>query len=161
MPASPILRTARFTLVAAGIVVGLVPALLLRREGQAAFRPDGWGLPGIVLAAVGSVFYLWAAGLFALVGRGTPSPIDPPRTLVTTGPYRWTRNPLYVSALLVVCGESLLFRSPLLAGYAAVLWAFFAAFVVLVEEPHLRATFGDAYEEYRRTVPRWIGRTRS
>jgi protein-S-isoprenylcysteine O-methyltransferase Ste14 len=53
--------------------------------------------------------YVWCAGAFTFIGKGTPAPIDAPRILVTQGAYRWMRNPMYVGVLLVVFGEAILF----------------------------------------------------
>jgi protein-S-isoprenylcysteine O-methyltransferase Ste14 len=77
---------------------------------------------------------------------------------VARGLYRWMRNPMYVGVLSVVLGEALLYEAPILAGFAAVAFTFFHLFVVLYEEPVLREKFGEAYERYRKTVPRWLPR---
>jgi len=74
------------------------------------------------------------------------------------GPYRWVRNPIYLSALLVVLGEAWLFRSWALLGYAAAMAVCFHLFVVGYEEPHLRDRFGTSYIDYTRRVRRWIPR---
>src|SRR5258706_492853 len=58
----------------------------------------------------------------------------------------------------VVLGETILFRSFLLVGYALLVWAIVHTFVVTVEEPSLRRQFGASYETYLRTVSRWIPR---
>ncbi len=72
------------------------------------------------------------------------------------GPYRWVRNPIYISALLVVLGEAWLFLSLPLLLYSAAMVIFFHLFVIGYEEPTLRRSFGETYVEYVRTVPRWI-----
>jgi protein-S-isoprenylcysteine O-methyltransferase Ste14 len=94
------------------------------------------------------------------VGHGTPGPWDAPRRFMAAGPYRWVRNPMYISALLVVLGEAWLLLSLSLLVYGGALAAFFHLFVIGYEEPALRRTFGETYETYRRTVPRWIPRPR-
>src|SRR5207248_4854486 len=92
------------------------------------------------------------------IGKGTPAPIDAPKVLVKEGPYRWVRNPMYIAVLSVVIGEAILFRSFLLAGYALLVAVVVHMFVVFVEEPSLRSQFGESYETYLRTVPRWLPR---
>jgi protein-S-isoprenylcysteine O-methyltransferase Ste14 len=62
---------------------------------------------------------------------------------------------MYVALLMIVIGEALLLGRFVLLGYAVVLWCLFSTFVILYEEPKLRATFGVAYAHYRATVPRW------
>jgi protein-S-isoprenylcysteine O-methyltransferase Ste14 len=102
--------------------------------------------------------YLSCLRIFAVIGRGTPGPWDPPRHVVAAGPYRWVRNPIYIAALLVVVGEVWLFLSLPLLAYAGALTIFVHLFVIGYEEPTLRRRFGETYAEYRRTVPRWIPR---
>jgi protein-S-isoprenylcysteine O-methyltransferase Ste14 len=104
---------------------------------------------------------LWTAGLFAVQGRGTPLPLDPPRTLVVAGPYRYVRNPMYVGALLALLGYAAWFQSAWLLGYAGAVALAFHAFVVLYEEPHLGRVFGEAYRRYCEAVPRWGVRWRA
>jgi protein-S-isoprenylcysteine O-methyltransferase Ste14 len=105
--------------------------------------------------AFGAVGYLWAAGTFLIVGKGTPAPAAPPREFVTDGPYRYVRNPMYLSGLLLIAGEALLLQTTVLLAYGALLCAGFHAFVVLYEEPVLRRRHGAAYESYCRAVSRW------
>jgi len=92
------------------------------------------------------------------VGGGTPATFDPPRALVATGPYRWVRNPMYLGALLLLVGEAVLFDASVLFRYAAGFAVVTHLFVVLYDEPTLRRKFGDSYDRYRATVPRWIPR---
>jgi protein-S-isoprenylcysteine O-methyltransferase Ste14 len=99
---------------------------------------------------------VWCAWVFTTRGEGTPYPPDPPRKLVISGLYRFVRNPIYLGALAVFIGYALwhpsrtLLLCPLIVAVGAHL------FVVYYEEPHLRKTFGPAYEEYCRSVPRWL-----
>jgi protein-S-isoprenylcysteine O-methyltransferase Ste14 len=115
---------------------------------------------GLFLIAVGLVPLAVSIRDFAVTGRGTLAPIDPPRKLVRVGLYRHVRNPMYVGVVTALVGESLLFQSRALAIYAVVVWLVFHLFVVLYEEPHLRGTFGPDYDAYREAVPRWIPRFR-
>ncbi len=114
--------------------------------------------PGLALIVLGVGLYAWCLWLFATVGRGTPGPWDAPRRLVAVGPYRRVRNPIYLAALLVVLGEALWFVSPALLEYAAAMAITCHVFVIGYEEPSLSRTFGNAYAEYRQTVPRWLPR---
>ncbi len=150
-------KTFLFTLLVPGTAAGLVPACL------AYFETPGWRLPGggvlgWPLLALGASLYLWCAWDFSVGGHGTPSPTDPPRTLVTEGLYRHSRNPMYVGVLLVLLGEALVFASPLVLGYALAILVGFHLRVIHYEEPVLRRSFGTAYEDYRARVPRWLGR---
>ena len=155
------LRSLLFSLVFPGIVIGLVPWLLLRWFPPDKASVNSIAYLGILLAGLGVLAYLRCAWDFAAVGRGTPAPWDPPRRLVTVGLYRFVRNPIFLALVLVVLGEAVYFQARVLLGYAAYVFAAFHARVVLFEEPALRAQFGDAYEEYRVRVPRWLPRWRS
>jgi protein-S-isoprenylcysteine O-methyltransferase Ste14 len=113
------------------------------------------GLCGIALGAA-----LLAACIFefARSGKGTLSPVDPPRHLVIRGLYRYVRNPMYLSVTIIVLGEVLVTRSLALAGYWAIWFLAVNLFVIGYEEPTLRRDFGAAYDDYCRRVGRWIPR---
>jgi protein-S-isoprenylcysteine O-methyltransferase Ste14 len=113
----------------------------------------------VVPLVAGAYIALRCAFAFAWTGRGTPAPFDPPRALVVTGFYRYVRNPMYVGAALFVIGETALWGS-LVAGlqYVVVFGAVVVVFVLLQEEPALRAKFGADFEEYCRHVPRFLPR---
>lgn len=153
---SPEFRTLLFTFLVPGTVAGYLPWRLLPRG--ATLQAGGWGAAGVVLFLLGLIVYTACATEFARKGRGTPAPIDPTKFLVTSSLYRWVRNPMYLGVLSVIGGEAVLFRSRRLGEYAAWLAAGFATFVLLYEEPTLRARYGDSYRDYCREVPRWIPR---
>jgi len=149
------LRNLLFTVVVPGTGGIYLPWLILTRGG-ASPTPVAW--PAVAVIAIGVGLYLWCLWVFAVVGRGTPGPWDPPRRLVAVGPYRWVRNPIYLAALLIVLGEAWLFGSAALLLYAGLVAVGFHLLVIAYEEPTLRAQFGEHYEAYRRTVSRWIPR---
>ena len=84
--------------------------------------------------------------------------MDPPKSLVTKGPYNYIRNPQYVGVVLFVVGESILFQSLLLLAYGVCLVVLYHMFVVFYEEPVNKKRFGQAYKDYLLRVPRWIPR---
>ena len=92
---------------------------------------------------------------FALLGRGTPAPFDPPRRLVIRGPYRFVRNPMYIGAGLALGGAALFYNSVWLLAYVVLFLLAAHIFVVWYEEPTLRRTFGEEYDSYCRRVRRW------
>jgi protein-S-isoprenylcysteine O-methyltransferase Ste14 len=112
-------------------------------------------LGGLALI-IGASMYAWCVWDFAVVGHGTPAPIDPPRNLVVRGLYKYTRNPMYVGVLCIIVAWALLFRSMTLAIYGASVAASFHLFVRLYEEPHLKKVFGASYEHYCSEVRRWL-----
>ena len=151
MSASLALRVIVFTLVAPFVVAIVVPGILLDGAPPVAAQ-------GLLVSVIGVGIYLWTAWSFAHTGRGTPAPLDPPKTVVAVGPYRWVRNPMYIGVLLTILGQAIAYGSLTLVVYAVVVWLVVHAFVVLYEEPDLSQRFEDSYEAYRRAVPRWIPR---
>ena len=142
-----------FVVPAAGAVY--LPWWILASAGRPA-RAVAW--PASVLIAAGIALYLWCLWQFATTGRGTPGPWDPPRRFVAVGPYRYVRNPMYISAALVIGGEALLFASIPLGAYFVAFALVVHSFVVLYEEPTLHRLFGEEYDAYRRAVNRWVPR---
>lgn len=134
------------------IVFGFIASWLL----PAPFLPSAWTIPfGVSIVASSWVFFAWAV---ATMLRGNAS--IPTNTgtdaIVEHGPFRITRNPIYLSMVLLLMG---------IACWANSLW--FVAFAVLdalalnygvivAEERYLRGKFGDSYESYKRRVRRWI-----
>jgi protein-S-isoprenylcysteine O-methyltransferase Ste14 len=154
------LRTVIFSILVPGVVAGYVPYLFLQQTDQLAI-PASVTLPwisGVIPFALGLALYCWCAGEFTFRGKGTPAPIDPPRMLVSKGPYRWTRNPMYVAVLSTILGEAIFFRSTTLAVYAILLFVVFHLFITSYEEPTLQRLFGDAYARYLESTPRWLVR---
>jgi len=92
---------------------------------------------------------------FAFYGKGTLAPIDPPKTLVVYGPYNYTRNPMYLSVIGILVSETILFKSIYLPIYMLILFSMFHIFITFYEEPKLRELFGESYERYFQSVPRW------
>lgn len=145
------IRSLAAIVVLPGSVGGLVPWLIVRGGPTGGGSPLGWLLVVGGLALVG-----WCVGEFYHRGRGTLAPWDPPRALVKAGPYRFTRNPMYVGLLVHLAGWSVAAGSGRLAGYAALLAIAFHLRVLLVEERWLRKRFPAEWTGYSATVPRWL-----
>jgi len=145
-----------------GAFLVFIPGRILARVGITALAVTGpSALAGVVIVVFGLALAIACVLTFAFVGRGTPAPFDPPRALVIAGPYRYVRNPIYIGAGVALFGAALRYGSLALAGYAVVFLLITHLFVMLYEEPHLRGVFGQPYEEYLRTVHRWIPTWRS
>lgn len=149
------LKSLAFLILVPGTVVIYVP-LKLSSGGPANAASFG-ALP---LWLAGAAAVVWCVWDFTFTGRGTPLPLDPPRALVGRGLYRYTRNPMYLGAVLILAGHVVWFQTLSQVWYAVAVWLAFHGFVVFYEEPHLRRTFGDAYQRYCQTVPRWFPRWR-
>jgi protein-S-isoprenylcysteine O-methyltransferase Ste14 len=150
----PVFNTILFTIFVPGTVAILIPLWLVGDIRWDANAPASW--MGAVVAVTGAAIYLRCAWEFAVNGLGTPAPIAPTKFLVTTALHGHVRNPMYIGVALVVLGESVMFRSLHLVLYAAAMLTIAHIFVVLYEEPTLRRQFGESYEQYVRTVPRWV-----
>ena len=156
------LGTVVFVLLAPGSVVVLGPWLL---TGWHVAPPLlGWLVTrwlGAALLVLALPLFVAFTLRFVVEGHGTPAPIAPTDCLVVGGPFRWVRNPGYVSVVTLLVGQALVFGSPGLLGYAAVVAIAFHLFVILYEEPTLRRRYGADYEMYCRAVPRWVPRFKS
>lgn len=136
-------------LVLPGVVAFLVPVLLSPEDGFSQW----WGLLPL---AGGTTLLLACVREFYVAGRGTLAPWAPPSSLVTSGVYRWTRNPMYVAVLLILSGWTVGFESSTLALYTLTMLVVFHLRILLHEEPWLARTFGDAWTNYRTRVRRWL-----
>ena len=152
-----LLKNLLFTVLVPATVAVYIPLRVLggleRIRGMSWRAVQSLGLTPLVL---GVALYAWCVWNFAVVGRGTPAPVDAPKVLVTLGPYRHLRNPMYLGVLLLVLGEALLVGSRSILLYSGVLSFFFHPFILLVEEPVLRRQFGTSYDDYCTAVRRWV-----
>ncbi|RMD65122.1 isoprenylcysteine carboxylmethyltransferase family protein [Candidatus Parcubacteria bacterium] len=151
-----LVRAATYATLFVVLVLVFMPARVLLWSGIG--RPTEIGVAqvgGMILVATGAAVALWCVLTFALIGRGTPAPFDPPRRLVTRGPYRFVRNPMYIGAGLALAGASLFYRSFALLGYTGLFFVAAHLFVRFYEEPTLRRNFGEDYATYCEAVRRW------
>jgi protein-S-isoprenylcysteine O-methyltransferase Ste14 len=111
---------------------------------------------GLLPMVAGLALLLWCVRDFYVAGKGTLAPWSPPKHLVTTGLYRYSRNPMYLAVATMLMGWALALASPRLAAYAVVVSVAFHLRVVFAEEPWLARTHGAAWDEYRARVPRWL-----
>lgn len=146
-----------FLFLAPGTVAGLAPWWITRWRADPALFP-GSTLLGWALLAVGALMLLECFFRFAWSGRGTPAPVAPTETLVTSGLYRFVRNPMYVAVLALILAQALIFTSIALLIYAGVIWLAFSTFVFFYEEPTLGRAYGAQYDLYKKNVPPWLPR---
>lgn len=159
------LRLIVFTVLLPGSITAVVPYLLLDDWNQG-FEIGIFKYSGLILIALGAVFYCWSALSFLIEGGGTPALWllkhlryligEEPEKLVSQGLYRKSRNPMYLGIMTLVSGEAIFLESIVLCEYAALLLVLFNLSIILIEEPHLKKKFGKEYEEYLRSVPRWF-----
>ncbi|MBP7146257.1 MAG: isoprenylcysteine carboxylmethyltransferase family protein [Acidobacteria bacterium] len=154
------LRSLFWAVALPGVVAGYVPWRFLGLRHAVSDLRDP--LHALALAGIVTGAGLLAACIlhFARTGRGTLSPLDPPRVLVVRGPYRHVRNPMYLGVTLVLLGEVLLLRSAAVLVYFTAWLVAVNLFVIGYEEPLLRRRFGADYENYFQATGRWLPRMR-
>ena len=130
---------------------------MARRFGWTGGNPGWWNWPGLVSVGFGTIGVLWfwfvhmskVIALEALALQFTPD------YLVTDGPYRYSRNPMYVAVLIIWFGWAVFYGSclVLVAGFS---WWLLLSFVLIPREEHgLEARHGEYYRQYSKSVPRW------
>ncbi len=153
-----VLKSLLYLVFEAGLFVLYIPLAFLRAGPR--IETGVLSFLAIPLWLIGSTIVLWCFRDFAFKGRGTPFPPDPPKELVTTGPYCYVRNPIYVAAGFIFVGYFLWFGYWAILRYAVLALICAHSFVVLYEEPTLKRQFGTSYEKYLKSVPRWVPKFR-
>jgi protein-S-isoprenylcysteine O-methyltransferase Ste14 len=129
--------------------------IILPRPHLSARTTHVFSVSGAVLFGVGALIAGWGLVLFHKA-RTTTTPGKASKTLVTRGPYRFTRNPMYVGLTIAYLGEMGILAEiapiiPLILVVAYVNWI-----VIPVEEAQLRGLFGEDYARYCERVGRWV-----
>lgn len=141
--------------VLVGYLFGLVGYLLDLAIGMGSFASDWATIAGWLLVATGFAIRVWATFCF-YEQRMKVISLTPQRHLLTSGPYRFSRNPLYLGGnLFIFLGAVLLFGSPMglvltAINMLAVEW------MVRREERQLAQTFGMEWVRYKHQVHRWV-----
>jgi protein-S-isoprenylcysteine O-methyltransferase Ste14 len=155
------IRSIAWTVLLPGLFAGYLPWRFFGLRDVHIDLQNPVHVLGLLCMVLGAVLLGTCIWEFARSGRGTLSPVDPPRQLVVRGLYRYVRNPMYLSVTLIVLGEFLLTGSRGLLLYWLLWFAGANLFVIGYEEPTLRRRFGVAYDRYRKKVGRWLPRFRS
>lgn len=156
------------TLLAGVLVVVLIPLSV----AMTASAIDEWiGIPRItndlfkylvggIVMLIGLLFALWSIAAQLTRGRGTPLPMMATQILLTSGPFRYCRNPMSFGAILIYLGIGLMYGSI----SAIVIVLFLAGLLILyikyIEERELEVRFGEAYLDYKDQTPFLIPRIR-
>ena len=116
-------------------------------------------IAGVVVLAAGIAVAKRGSDLFAR-SRTNIKTFDDPDVLVTGGPFRFSRNPMYLGFTIALVGVSMVVGSMSAVSGPVIFWLLADRWYIPFEERRLAATFGGAYQQYRSAVPRWIGRPR-
>jgi protein-S-isoprenylcysteine O-methyltransferase Ste14 len=133
----------------------LASSTLLARSGWISLAAATVMVTAVALAClvIGTLLRVWGT---AYLGHGIMRDTEMQGgRFVATGPYRYVRNPLYLGAWLLACGASIL-MPPGGAGFFLIAFSILVLFLVSSEERFLSIRLGDAYEQYRRRVPRLL-----
>lgn len=152
-------RAAMLTLGFVVFLLGVLPLAGGRDVASVAEVLQNRSVIGNV-ALVGFAFLLGSLGLagvveFVRAGRGTPIPLDPPRKLVTSGPYAYVANPMQLSGACVLVVWAWLLHSWECLALAVVSVTYSAGFAAWAEKNDLLSRFGDGWKNYRARVPLW------
>jgi protein-S-isoprenylcysteine O-methyltransferase Ste14 len=152
----PIYWTIGFLLVHNVIPWGL--SLLSNRYGWVEARPGIWNLVALIPITAGLTIIIWTLALHFVK---TPERVEMERTpkyLLLQGPYRFSRNPMFLGELVLWFGWALFYGSVAVFIGFLLLWAIMNYVAVPREERDLEARFGESYLEYKNRVSRWFGK---
>lgn len=142
--------------LAAAVVVALILDWIVPLNFLAA--PSVWSLQswlGLVIGAGG--VWLSVSGTREFSRSGTNiNPFQPALKLVTTGPYRFTRNPMYLGMIIILLGLGLMFSLEWGIILTPFLWLAFDRLVVAREETYLTTKFGEPYRDFLTRTRRWL-----
>lgn len=149
------LQVAAFT----ALVVGLIPWAVIETKSLTlpSVLQTSLLVKGFLLFLFGIPLILGASAVQEFIerGQGTPLPLDPPRVLVSSGPYAYVANPMQLSIALVLAVMSVVLRNEWFALGSAVAVAFSVGLAGWNENAQLQARFGDQWITYRSRVGNW------
>ena len=140
---------------------GLLPWIIsgvASRVGWMEQKPGYWnwvGLGFVALAAIGFLWF-WFVHTRKVATQRTVDIKPTPDYLLTGGPYRYTRNPAYVAAVVTWFGWTIFYGSWIVLTGTFLLWLILKCIVIPLEERGLEARHKEAYRQYLRSVPRWF-----
>jgi protein-S-isoprenylcysteine O-methyltransferase Ste14 len=143
------------------LIMVLAPWGVSRIGPRYGWDQDGAGMinnVGLVAVAAGLGMYAWSLVFHFKSYRTSVKVGFSPPELVIAGPYRVSRNPMYVAGLFTWLGWTIFFGSPAVLVALALLWMVFSFRVIPYEERQLEDLFGQDYLVYKSSIRRWFGR---
>lgn len=111
---------------------------------------------GFIVVTIGLLLRFWSVGYLGKSSRRTDTPDTD--ALIVSGPYQFTRNPIYIGNILIYLGFAVLSNVflPYFPLFTLMFFIFFYSRLIRYEEKHLHEKFGKQYEEYQNKVNRWL-----
>ncbi|MFC7526340.1 methyltransferase family protein [Parapedobacter sp. GCM10030251] len=117
--------------------------------------PDRYAWVGVLLIAAGALL-VYATNFVLLKKKTSTRPFGRPTVLITTGPFKWSRNPIYMGMTVVLIGIATVLGSLSAFIFPIIFTVLVHRRVIPVEEYYLQKRFGEAYLTYKTRVKRWI-----
>mgnify|MGYP003393998244 CR=1 FL=1 len=121
----------------------------------AAFLSPPFTYSGFLIIGFGLVLAFWSRSLF-LKNATTLQPSEKPTLLVTSGPFRWSRNPIYLGMASILLGVAVVLGALVALAFPVIFVMLIEFFIIPGEERMLEKIFGEPYREYKKSVHRWI-----
>ena len=121
--------------------------------------PQSYNLVGILFIPVGLFLVIWANYALLHIGKiglRDREPMQRPSNLVLVGPYRFTRNPIYLGCLFMLLGLVIVWSSIVTAFFLILVYIVFRYIFIKREEIILEEEFGDEYRDFKKRVKRWF-----
>ena len=115
----------------------------------------GWGFLGVVLVAAAHAVTKWCFRLFSEAKTNTNT-TKPTLAIVSKGPYRFSRNPMYLCYVVSYAGLSLLANSVPMLALSPVFIFWITRWIICPEESYLEKHFGSQYLNYKNSKRRWL-----
>jgi protein-S-isoprenylcysteine O-methyltransferase Ste14 len=110
---------------------------------------------GFLIIGFGLVMAFWSRSLF-LKNSTTLQPSEEPSSLVTSGPFRISRNPIYLGMASILLGVAVVLGTLVALAFPVIFVTLIEFFIIPGEERMLEKIFGEPYREYKKSVRRWI-----
>ena len=123
------------------------------------FIPQPYNLVGILLIPVGMLLVIWANYTLLRIGRiglKAREPMQTPSNLVLVGPFRYSRNPLYLGVLIMALGLTIVWSGLVMLLGSIAIYIVFRYVFIKREEIILEEEFGEEYRDFKNRVRRWI-----
>lgn len=121
--------------------------------------PQPFNLFGILMIPIGMILVIWANYALLHIGKislRNREPMQRPSNLVMVGPFRYTRNPIYLGCLLMLLGLVIVWSSVVTAFLTILVYIIFRHIFIKKEEIILEEEFGDDYRDFKKRVGRWF-----